>query len=103
MCPSSFAEGGCQANRDNQIVSGYGRWLAATALGMSLVPVIELSHLSPEQLRIYAIGDNRIAEQSELDPDELRIELKELEVLDLGLKLELSAELASLHCLPPIP
>lgn len=77
-------------NSDNQIVSGYGRWLAATALGMSQVPVIEISHLSSEQLRIYAIGDNRIAEQSEFDLDELRIELKELEGLDLDLKLELT-------------
>lgn len=62
-----------------QIVCGYARWLAASALGMELVPVIVVDHLSNEQLRLYAIAENKIAEQSEFDIDELRAELGELE------------------------
>ncbi|WP_230206639.1 DNA methyltransferase [Novosphingobium sp. Gsoil 351] len=91
-------------NHAGQIVSGYGRWLAATALGMTVVPVIELEHLSPEQLRLYAIADNKIAEQSEFDLDVLRIELSELGELDLDLKIELSgfatSEIDDLLCAP---
>jgi hypothetical protein len=55
--------------------------------GLVLVPVIMLEHLSPEQLRLYAIVDNQIAAQSEFDLDELRIELVELDSLDLNLEL----------------
>jgi hypothetical protein len=55
--------------------------------GLVLVPVIMLEHLSPEQLRLYAIADNQIAAQSEFDLDELRIELVELDSLDLNLEL----------------
>lgn len=74
-------------NSANEIVSGYGRWLAATALGMVEVPVIVLEHLTPEQLRLYAIADNRIAEQSEFDLGELKLELGELDGLELNLDL----------------
>ncbi len=70
-----------------RVVSGYGRLLAATSLGMALVPVIELDHLTPEQLRLYAIADNRIAEQSEFDIDALTIEFEELDLLNLNLEL----------------
>lgn len=74
-------------NSTNEIVSGYGRWLAATALGMTVVPVIVLEHLTQEQLRLFAIADNRIAEQSEFDLDELKLELADLDALDLNLDL----------------
>ncbi len=72
---------------DNRVVSGHGRLLAATALGMTLVPVIELDHLTPEQFRLYAIADNKIAEQSEFDMEALQIEFGELDLLDLNLEL----------------
>jgi DNA modification methylase len=72
---------------DSRVVSGHARLLAATSLGMTLVPVIALEHLTPEQLRLYAIADNRIAEQSEFDIDALTIEFEELDLLDLNLEL----------------
>jgi len=87
---------------DNQIVSGYGRWLAATALGMSEVPVIALEHLTPDQIRLYAIADNRIAEQSEFDIGELRVELEELDLLDLNLELTgFSTSIIDDYLVPP--
>lgn len=79
---------------DQRIVCGHGRWLAATALGISLVPVIEAAHLSAEQLRLYAIADNRIAEQSEFDPDQLKLELGELDTALADMNLELKLELS---------
>ena len=74
----------------NRIVCGYGRWLAAEEIGIRSVPVIRLSHLTPEQIRLYRIADNKIAEQSEFDLSELRIEFQELEALELDLNLELT-------------
>ena len=49
------------------IISGYGRYLAAKHLGMSEIPVVRYSHLSPAEKRAYAIAANKIAEHSEWD------------------------------------
>ena len=45
---------------DGEIVAGHGRLLAAQHLGLDEVPVIRLSHLTPEQVRAYRIADNRL-------------------------------------------
>lgn len=58
------------------------------------MPVIEATHLSAEQLRLYAIADNRIAEQSEFDLDELKLEFGELDAVLADLNLELTLELS---------
>lgn len=47
---------------DNGIIAGHGRVLAARKLGMTLVPVIRLKHLTDAQRRAYILADNRIAE-----------------------------------------
>lgn len=44
-----------------RIIAGHGRWLAAKAMGLERVPVIEVSHLNHEQVRLLAIADNKIA------------------------------------------
>lgn len=79
---------------EQRIVCGHGRWLAATALGMTGVPVIEAAHLNAEQLRLYAIADNRIAEQSEFDMEQLKLEFVELDAALTDLNLELKLELS---------
>lgn len=61
-----------------RVVAGHGRWLAAKNLGLTSVPVISVSHLTEEQIRLFAIADNKIAEKSKWDLDELRLELAEL-------------------------
>ena len=38
-------------DRDNCVIAGHGRLAAARKLGLEAVPVIELSHLSPNQKR----------------------------------------------------
>lgn len=65
---------------DNRIVAGHGRLEAATRLGLASVPVLRAAHLSEDQLRLYAIADNRIAEQADWDRDLLAVEFRELEV-----------------------
>src|SRR3990167_6932811 len=43
------------------IIAGHGRLLAAKKIGMTDVPVVELSHLSPAEKRAYIIADNKLA------------------------------------------
>ena len=71
----------------NGIIAGHGRVMAAKKLGLTEVPVIELSHLSEAQRRAYVIADNRLALDAGWDDEMLRIELDELGEMgfDLGL------------------
>ena len=70
--------------KDNTIVEGHGRLMAAKSLGMDKVPCIRLDHLTDEQRRAYAIAHNRTAELSTWDDDLLKIELGEIQDIDMG-------------------
>ncbi|GHC61911.1 site-specific DNA-methyltransferase [Neogemmobacter tilapiae] len=70
---------------ENGIIAGHGRVMAARQLGMDLVPVIELAHLTEAQKRAYVLADNKLAEQAGWDNDLLALELGEL--VDLGIDL----------------
>jgi DNA modification methylase len=72
------------------IVAGHGRVAAADMLGMTTVPTILLTHLTPEQVRAYVLADNRLAELAGWDKDILRIELGELIELDLDFDIEIT-------------
>ena len=69
------------------IIAGHGRLLAARELGMTTVPVIELTHLTEAQKRAYIIADNRLALDAGWDEDLLAEELKALKGLDFDLAL----------------
>ena len=58
---------------ENIIVEGHGRLEAAKALGLEVVPVIHLDHLTDEQRRAYALAHNKTAELSLWDDDLLNI------------------------------
>ena len=75
---------------NKKIVCGHARWVAAKELGMREVPVISVTHLSPELLRLYAIAENQIGLLGEWDEAELRLEFKELLDLNLDLHIELT-------------
>lgn len=68
--------------KDNIIIEGHGRLLAAKQLGMTEVPCVRLDHLTDEQRREYAIAHNATAELSEWDLDILPDELAELDLGD---------------------
>ncbi|MBK8164652.1 MAG: site-specific DNA-methyltransferase [bacterium] len=72
---------------DAGIIAGHGRLLAARELGMTTVPVIELTHLTEAQKRAYVIADNRLALDAGWDEDLLADELRALEGLDFNLAL----------------
>lgn len=62
----------------SRIVAGHGRVEAARKLGIATVPVICLGHLSQEELRAYAIADNRLAELAGWDKAALALEFADL-------------------------
>lgn len=73
---------------DNVIVAGHGRVQAARQLGITHVPVLRISGLTPDQLRAYRLADNRIAELAGWDEDILAIELQYLVELDEQVPIE---------------
>lgn len=66
--------------KQNIIVEGHGRQLAAIELGLEKVPCIRLDHLTDTQRRDYAIRHNRTAELSEWDFGKLEEEIARLEI-----------------------
>ena len=72
---------------DGVIVAGHGRLAAAQKLGLDVVPVVVLDHLTPTQRRALVIADNRIAENAGWDDAMLRVELADLQSNDFDLAL----------------
>ncbi len=60
------------------ILAGHGRLAAAKKLKLKEVPVIQYTDLTEEQKRKYRLLDNRLADLSEYDLENLRLELQEL-------------------------
>ena len=61
-------------DKDNGIIAGHGRVMAAQKLGLKEVPVLQISHLSDTQKRAYIIADNRLALDAGWDEEMLKIE-----------------------------
>lgn len=66
--------------KNNVIVEGHGRAIAAKELHLEKVPCIRLDHLTDAQRREYAIRHNRSAELSAWDFDLLQEELAALDI-----------------------
>jgi ParB-like chromosome segregation protein Spo0J len=64
--------------KDNDIIAGHGRVLAARKLQLDKVPCLRLGHLTDIQKQAYVIADNRIALNAGWDEEMLKLELKEL-------------------------
>lgn len=61
-------------DKDNGIIAGHGRVMAAQKIGLKEVPVLQISHLSDTQKRAYIIADNRLALDAGWDEEMLRVE-----------------------------
>ena len=72
---------------DGSIIAGHGRLAAARKLGLSEVPTICLSHLSPTQVKAYILADNKLALNAGWDDAMLALEMQELK--DEGFDLSL--------------
>jgi ParB-like nuclease domain len=69
------------------ILAGHGRLEAAKRLGMSEVPTITISGLSPAEKRAILIADNRLPERAVWDIDVLRGHFKDLIEIDFDVEL----------------
>ena len=72
---------------ENGIIAGHGRLAAARKLGMTEIPVIELSHLSPTQKKALVIADNKLALNAGWDNAMLAVEFEELKLDGYDLQL----------------
>src|SRR6266446_1339551 len=77
-------------DRDDKLIAGHGRLLAARELGWSEVPTLCLDHLTPAQARAFAIADNRLTEIATWDDRLLAQQLKDLSLLGLDFSLEVT-------------
>lgn len=66
-------------DKDNGIIAGHGRTLAAQKLGIKKVPTITLGHLTDAERRAYILVDNKLALNAGWDEQLLAAELKRLE------------------------
>src|SRR3954453_16708731 len=69
------------------IICGHTRWMAAQQLGLERVPVHVAEGLTPEQVRLYRIMDNRSHEETRWDEGLLKLELGELKGFDIDMEL----------------
>lgn len=69
-------------DKNNTIVVGHTRWLAAQQLGMTQVPVLVASDLSETQVQAYRLADNRTAQEASWDDELLALELQDLAACD---------------------
>ena len=65
-------------DKDNVIVAGHARVLAAKELGLKDIPCIVADDLSPEQIKAFRLVDNKTAELTGWDFEKLDMELGEL-------------------------
>jgi ParB-like chromosome segregation protein Spo0J len=72
---------------ENGIIAGHGRLMAARKLGMTEVPVIEISHLDEAQKKALIIADNKIAMNAGWDDEILALEIKALQ--DMAYSLDI--------------
>jgi len=74
-------------DKENTIIAGHGRLMAARRVGMADVPCIRLGHLTETQRKAYIIADNRLALNAGWDNEVLSLELSELLEDDFDLDL----------------
>lgn len=71
-------------DKDNVIIVGHTRYLAAQELGLTEAPVIVAGNLSDEQARAYRLADNKTGELAGWDFEKLALELEQIEDIDMG-------------------
>jgi DNA modification methylase len=75
--------------RDQILIAGHCRWLAARRLGLKMVPVIRLEHLTELQARALMIADNKLASNATWDEKLLGEQLKILSEAEINFDLEI--------------
>lgn len=75
--------------KNNEIIEGHGRVLAAKDLGIEQIPIIRLENLSDKQRREYMLVHNQLTMNTGFDTELLDAELQELDFdeFDYGFNL----------------
>jgi len=73
-------------DKDNVIIVGHTRYLAAQKLGIKEVPIIIAEDLNTQQIKAYRIADNKTAEFSSWNDEQLVLEIQELQDSDYNLQ-----------------
>lgn len=66
-----------------EIIEGHGRVMAAKKLGLEVVPVVRLDHLTDEQRRAYGIVHNKLTMNTGWDFAKLDEELEDLQAMEM--------------------
>lgn len=74
-------------SNEDEIIAGHGRVVAAKEIGLTMVPTLKLSHLSPAERRAYVLADNKLALNAGWDTEILAIELQALINIDFDVSL----------------
>lgn len=69
--------------KNDEIIEGHGRLLAAQKLGFEKVPVIYLDELTDEQRRAYVLAHNKLTMNSGFNEEILQAELGAIEEIDM--------------------
>lgn len=77
----------CLIDKENNIIAGHGRVMAAKKLGWETVPCIYVEGLTEEQYKAYVLADNRLTELGEWDMDLVQEELEWLNDMDFDISL----------------
>lgn len=68
---------------NNIIVEGHGRLIACQQLGIEMLPVIRLDHLTEDQRKAYTLAHNKLTMNTDFDLDMLKMELQDIDI-DMG-------------------
>lgn len=71
-------------DKENVIVAGHTRAMAAESLGMDTVPCVVADDLTEEQVRAFRLADNKVSEIAEWNLDALDEELEMLGGFDMS-------------------
>lgn len=77
----------CLIDKNNVIIAGHARVLAAKEAGLRIIPCIRADHLTDTQVKALRLHDNRVAQDANWLDDLLRDELAALKELDFDLAL----------------
>lgn len=92
-------------DRENRVIAGHGRILAAQELGIAELPIIRLEHLSEAEAKAYMIADNKLTENAAWDEHLLAGLFAELESLEIDFSLDITGfdvpEIDRMLCFDP--
>lgn len=73
--------------KDNTILAGHARVLAARKLGISEIPCIKADDLTEAQKRAYVIADNKLSTNAGWDEQMLAVEIADLKTADFDISV----------------